>query len=61
MLSMHGNSIKQFYYHFLDYQVVIIKHNHESHMNIMKWHFYGMTAANKHHSYLRLSRRFESI
>jgi hypothetical protein len=27
----------------LDYQVVIIKHNHKSHMNIVKWHFYIWT------------------
>jgi hypothetical protein len=35
----------------LDYQVEIIKHNYKSHMNIVKWHFYKMTAANKHHPY----------
>jgi hypothetical protein len=49
MLNMHGNAINIFIIMVLDYQVVIIKHNHKSHMNIVKWHFYGMTTANKHH------------
>jgi hypothetical protein len=30
-------------------------------MNIVKWHFYGMTSVNKHHPYPRVSRRLESI
>jgi hypothetical protein len=50
MLSMQGNSSNIFIIIILNYQVVIIKHNHKSHMNIVKWHFYRMTVANKHHS-----------
>jgi hypothetical protein len=34
MLSMHGNSINHFSAIILDYQVVIIKHNHKSQVNI---------------------------
>jgi hypothetical protein len=49
MLSMQGNSINIFIIIILDYQVVIIKYNHKSHMNIVKWHFYEMTIVNKHH------------
>jgi hypothetical protein len=41
MLSMHGNSINIFIIIILNYQVVIIKHNYKSHMNIVKCHFYG--------------------
>jgi hypothetical protein len=44
-----------------DYQVVIIKHNHKSHMNMVIQHFYGMTAVSKLHPYLRVSRRSRSI
>jgi hypothetical protein len=36
MLSIHGNSINIFIIIILDYQAVIIKHNHKSHMNIVK-------------------------
>jgi hypothetical protein len=49
MLIMQCNSINIFIIIILDYQLVIIKHNHKSHINIVKWHFYRMTAANKHH------------
>jgi hypothetical protein len=34
MLSMQGNSINIFIIIILDYQVVILKHNQKSHMNI---------------------------
>jgi hypothetical protein len=40
MLSMHGNSINHFSIINLNYQVVIIKHNHKSHMNMVIYHFY---------------------
>jgi hypothetical protein len=36
MLSMHINSINHFSIINLDYQVVIIKSNHKSHVNMMK-------------------------
>jgi hypothetical protein len=36
MLNMQGNSINHFIIIILDYHVVIIKHNHKSHMNIVK-------------------------
>jgi hypothetical protein len=35
MLSLHGNSINHFNIIIFDYQVVIIKHNHKSHMNMV--------------------------
>jgi hypothetical protein len=61
MLSMHSNSINHFYIINLNYQVVIIKFNHKSQVNMVKYHFYRMTAVNKHHPYLRVLWRFESI
>jgi hypothetical protein len=62
MLSMHGNSINKFYYHHSWLPCShIIKHNHKSHMTIVNWHFYEMTAVNKHHPWLRVSQRFESL
>jgi hypothetical protein len=43
MLSMQDNSINIFIIIILNHQLVIIKHNHKSHMNIVKWHFYVWT------------------
>jgi hypothetical protein len=40
MLNMHGKSINHFSIIIFDYQVVIIKHNHKSHMNMVIYHFY---------------------
>jgi hypothetical protein len=36
MLSMYSNSINHFCIINLEYQVVIIKPNHKSHMNMVK-------------------------
>jgi hypothetical protein len=49
MLSMQVFQLTYFSIIIFDYQVVIIKYNHKSHMNMVIYHFYGLAPTNKYH------------